>query len=87
METINRHYIDGFAKDFDILDSNIKNGPNGFAEIGYFILPRVSANLNVTYLYSCIKHNTINFWINEAGDTVSAYPAEFTFKNTLLARD
>ncbi|MBN1213768.1 MAG: outer membrane beta-barrel protein [candidate division Zixibacteria bacterium] len=55
MSQINDYYIDDFAKENDILDDNIKNGPGLFTEFGYFIAPHISASLGISYLYSRIK--------------------------------
>lgn len=53
MDDVNKHYIDGFAKEMGILDDNIDGGPSIYGEVSYFFTPRISTDFGVLYLRGC----------------------------------
>jgi opacity protein-like surface antigen len=76
MTNINKHYIDELARFGGIFDGHIDNGPNLSVGVGYFISPKVSINLGVTYLRGAIS-NTEDF-------IVTGYDYQGGFADTLL---
>ena len=82
MTSINKHYID----EVGIFDGHIDNGLNIFGEVGYFVSPNVSANIEVTYLHGANgkKENMFiaNGYENQPADT---FLEEGSLTTTLVA--
>jgi len=72
MKNINRHYIDDFAKEFDIFNDHIDNGPNLFGEIGYFVSPKVSVSFGINYLWGGMDHKSYQVRTDEQGNVLDS---------------
>jgi len=73
MDNINKHYIDGFAKEADILEDNIDGGPSIYGEVSYFLTPRISTGFGVLYLRGFSeKKSWENVLVFPEGETYAA---------------
>jgi opacity protein-like surface antigen len=87
MREINKHYIDELAELGGTFVDHIDNGPNVFVEVGYFVSPKVSANLGVTYLRGTISNmeNLIITGYDYRGEIVDTLLVEESLTTTLVA--
>lgn len=86
MTSINKHYIDEFAKEFGVFDYHIDNGPNLFGEVGYFVSTKVSIDLGVTYLQGDIsKKGNVIIRTDEQGNVIDTFLGKAWLSTALVA--
>ena len=85
MTSINKHYIDEFAKEFEIFDDHIDNGPNLFGEVGYFVSTKVSLDFGVTYLQGDISKKGNLIRMDEQGNVIDTSHGKTSLSTTLVA--
>ncbi len=79
--------IGRYIDEFSVSDGHIDNGPNIFGEVGYFVSPKVSTNLGVTYLDGGIsyKDTVILTSYSYSGTEVDTFFDEGSLTTTLIA--
>lgn len=85
MTSINKHYIDEFAKGFGVFDDHIDNGPNLFGEVGYFVSTKVSIDLGVTYLQGDISKKGNVIRTDEQGNVIDTLLGKARLSTALVA--
>jgi hypothetical protein len=85
MTSINKHYIDEFAKEVGIFDHHINNGPNLFGEVGYFVSTKVSIDFGVTYLQGDVSKKGNVIRMDEQGNVIDTSLGKTSLSTTSVA--